>query len=76
MGKISIGKLLIVAVIILLVFGTKRLRNLGSDLGTSIKDFKKAMREEDVQDHKKNHINKENINYDKNHIETEKNKIN
>lgn len=40
---VSIGKLLIVALIIALLFGTKKLRTLGSDLGESIKGFKKAM---------------------------------
>lgn len=43
MGMVSIGKLLIVALIIALLFGTKKLRTLGSDLGESIKGFKKAM---------------------------------
>ena len=40
---ISIWQLLIVLVIVLLLFGTKRLRNLGGDLGGAIKGFKKAM---------------------------------
>lgn len=43
MGGISFWQLLIIAVIVVLLFGTKRLRNLGGDLGTSIKGFKKAM---------------------------------
>ncbi|SQK77104.1 Sec-independent protein translocase protein TatA [Tatumella ptyseos] len=41
MGGISIGHLLVVAVIVVLLFGTNKLRNLGSDLGSSIKGFKK-----------------------------------
>jgi Sec-independent protein secretion pathway components len=41
MGGISIGKLLIVAVIIVLIFGTKKFRTLGADLGASLKGFKK-----------------------------------
>lgn len=44
---ISIWQLLIVLVIVLLLFGTKRLRNLGGDLGGAIKGFKKAMGEEE-----------------------------
>ena len=40
---ISIWQLLIVLAIILLLFGTKRLRNLGGDLGSAIKGFKKAV---------------------------------
>ncbi len=39
----SIWQLLIVLVIVLLLFGTKRMRNLGSDLGSAIKGFKKAV---------------------------------
>ncbi|MDF7679476.1 Sec-independent protein translocase subunit TatA [Enterobacteriaceae bacterium ESL0689] len=55
MGSISIGKLLIVAVIVILIFGTRKLSSLGSDLGASIKGFKKAMSDdepskEDTQD--------------------------
>jgi len=46
MGNIGIWQLLIVAVIIVLLFGTKKLRNLGSDLGSSVKGFKKAMNPE------------------------------
>ncbi len=42
---ISIWQLLIVLVIVLLLFGTKRLRNLGGDLGATIKGFKSAMKE-------------------------------
>ena len=40
---ISIWQLLIVLVIVLLVFGTKRLKNIGSDMGSAIKGFKGAM---------------------------------
>ncbi len=39
----SIWQLLIVLVIVLLLFGTKRMRNLGSDLGAAIKGFRKAV---------------------------------
>ena len=44
-GGISIWQLLIILVIVLLLFGTKRLRNLGSDLGNAIKGFRGAMTE-------------------------------
>ena len=40
---IGMKELLIILVVVLLVFGTKKLRNLGGDLGSSLKDFKKAM---------------------------------
>ncbi|MCG6966273.1 MAG: Sec-independent protein translocase subunit TatA [Chromatiaceae bacterium] len=46
-GGISIWQLLIVLVIVLLLFGTKRLRNLGGDLGNAIKGFKKAMSDDE-----------------------------
>ncbi|TJY58263.1 Sec-independent protein translocase subunit TatA [Sinimarinibacterium sp. CAU 1509] len=45
MGSLSIGHWLIVLVIVLLIFGTKKLRNLGGDLGGAIKNFKQSMRE-------------------------------
>lgn len=47
MGGISIWQLLIIAVIVVLLFGTNKLRNLGSDLGSSIRGFKKAMSDDD-----------------------------
>lgn len=47
MGNIGIWQLLIVAVIIIVIFGSKKLRNLGGDLGSSVKGFKKAMQNED-----------------------------
>jgi len=43
MGSISIWQLLIIAVIVVLLFGTKKLRNLGGDLGSAIKGFKNAV---------------------------------
>ena len=42
---ISIWQLLIILAIVLLLFGAKRLRNVGSDLGGAIKGFKSAMKE-------------------------------
>lgn len=47
MGGISIWQLLIIAVIVVLLFGTKKLRGIGSDLGGAVKGFKKAMSDED-----------------------------
>lgn len=43
LGGISIWQLLIILVIVMLIFGTKRLRNLGGDLGGAIKGFRNAM---------------------------------
>ena len=42
---ISIWQLLIVLAIVLVLFGAKRLKNVGSDLGTAIKGFKQSMRD-------------------------------
>ncbi|MDR5900717.1 MULTISPECIES: Sec-independent protein translocase subunit TatA [Halomonas] len=47
LGGISIWQLLIVLGIIILIFGTKKLRNVGTDLGGAVKGFKKAMSEEE-----------------------------
>ncbi len=47
MGGISIWQLVIILGIVLLLFGTKKLRNVGADLGGAIRGFKKAMREEE-----------------------------
>lgn len=50
---ISVTKLLIVLAIIIVIFGTKRLKNVGADLGSAIKSFRSALREEeDKQDSK------------------------
>jgi sec-independent protein translocase protein TatA len=46
MGSFSIWHWLIVLVVVVLIFGTKKLRNVGSDLGGAVKGFKDAMREE------------------------------
>jgi len=45
MGAMSIWHWLIVLVIIMLVFGTKKLRNIGSDLGGAVKGFKDGVKE-------------------------------
>jgi len=46
MGSFSIWHWLVVLVVVALVFGTKKLRNLGGDLGGAVKGFKQAMSEE------------------------------
>lgn len=46
-GGISVWQLLIVLAIVIMLFGTKRLRNLGGDLGSAIKGFKKSMQDDD-----------------------------
>lgn len=46
MGSFSLWHWLIVLIIVVLVFGTKKLRNVGSDVGGAVKNFKDAMKEE------------------------------
>lgn len=46
MGSFSIWHWLIVLLIVMLVFGTKKLRNIGEDLGGAVKGFKEGMRDE------------------------------
>ncbi|WP_341304409.1 twin-arginine translocase TatA/TatE family subunit [Pseudomonas sp. TMP25] len=46
-GGISIWQLLIVLLIVVMLFGTKRIKSLGSDLGDAIKGFKKSMGSEE-----------------------------
>ncbi|EGA68325.1 twin arginine translocase protein A [Vibrio sinaloensis DSM 21326] len=53
MGGISIWQLLIIAVIVVLLFGTKKLRGIGGDLGGAVKGFKKAMSEDESDKDKK-----------------------
>lgn len=50
MANISATQLIIVLIIVLLLFGTRRLRNIGSDLGGAIKGFRKGMHENDDDD--------------------------
>ncbi|MFZ8928261.1 MAG: Sec-independent protein translocase subunit TatA [Gammaproteobacteria bacterium] len=47
LGGVNLTQLLIILVIVILVFGTKKLKNIGSDLGGALKGFKSAMKEED-----------------------------
>ncbi|AUI85003.1 Sec-independent protein translocase TatA [Vibrio azureus] len=48
MGGISVWQLLIIAVIVVLLFGTKKLRGIGGDLGGAVKGFKKAMSDDEA----------------------------
>ena len=50
LGGISIWQLLIVLAIVVLLFGTKRLGSIGSDLGSAIKGFKKSVKDDDKKD--------------------------
>ncbi|MDA7737895.1 Sec-independent protein translocase subunit TatA [bacterium] len=50
LGGISIWQLLIILVIVALIFGTKKLRNIGGDLGGAIKGFKGALQDDKKSD--------------------------
>jgi len=50
MGSFSIWHWLIVLVIVMMVFGTKKLKNIGSDLGSAVKGFKDGMRDSAADD--------------------------
>ncbi len=47
MGSMSIWHWLIVLIVVVLIFGTKKLRNLGQDLGSAVKGFKDGMKNEE-----------------------------
>ena len=58
LGGISIWQLLIILAIVIMIFGTKKLRNMGGDLGGAVRGFKNAMNEkpdekDDSEDEKK-----------------------
>ncbi|WP_428241365.1 Sec-independent protein translocase subunit TatA [Gynuella sp.] len=58
LGGISIWQLAILLVIVVLIFGTKKLKNIGGDLGGAIKSFKTAMNEEQNKPEEKNEQSK------------------
>ncbi|HJP35071.1 MAG TPA: twin-arginine translocase TatA/TatE family subunit [Gammaproteobacteria bacterium] len=50
LGGISMWQLLIILLIVVLIFGTKRLKSIGGDLGGALKSFRKAMDSDDKDD--------------------------
>ncbi len=56
MGSLSIWHWLVVLLIVLLIFGTKKLRNIGTDLGNAVKGFKDGMRGNAEQDNTEQQI--------------------
>lgn len=44
---ISLGSVILILLIVVLLFGTKRLRNMGEDLGAAVKSFRKGMQDEE-----------------------------
>ena len=53
LGGISLWQLLIVLLIVVLIFGTKRLKAIGGDLGGAVKGFRKAMADPDEEENNK-----------------------
>jgi len=49
-GGVSMWQLLIILAIVIMLFGTKRLRNLGGDLGSAVKGFRKSMQDDTTDD--------------------------
>ena len=49
MAGLSIWHVLIFAIVVMLLFGTAKLKNLGKDVGGAVKDFKKSIRDEDAE---------------------------
>ncbi|MGY0217945.1 twin-arginine translocase TatA/TatE family subunit [Endozoicomonadaceae bacterium StTr2] len=70
-GGISIWQLLIILLIVVMLFGTKRLRGLGGDLGGAVKGFKKAMSDEKGEDPKQLNNADEGMKAEKNSAEAE-----
>ena len=52
MGEFSIWHWLIVLLIVIMIFGTKKLKNMGSDLGEAVRGFKQGMKEADAPEEK------------------------
>ena len=50
MGSFSLWHWLIVLLIVVLIFGTKKLKNIGSDVGGAVNEFKKAMNDGKIED--------------------------
>ena len=48
MAGLSIWHVLIFAIVVILLFGTAKLKNLGKDVGGAVKDFKKSIKEEET----------------------------
>ncbi|ROR97942.1 sec-independent protein translocase protein TatA [Sinobacterium caligoides] len=59
LGGISIWQLLIILAIVIVLFGTKRLKNIGGDLGGAIKGFKKAMNDEEKTEQEKKNLDQQ-----------------
>ncbi|MDG2176808.1 MAG: Sec-independent protein translocase subunit TatA [Gammaproteobacteria bacterium] len=63
LGGVNLTQLLIILVIVVLVFGTKKLKNIGSDLGGALKGFKSAMKDDESKN-QQTQIEEENDTFD------------
>lgn len=75
LGGISIWQLLIILAIVLVLFGAKRLRNVGSDLGAAVKGFKSAVKEGDDQTEAKEQIETQGRTFDAEVTAKQKDKV-
>ncbi len=74
-GGISIWSLLLILGIVILLFGTKKLRNVGGDLGGAIKSFKKSMKDESAKDSDSASIDKKDDNIIEGSVVKDKEKV-
>tara|TARA_Y100001954_G_C15336535_1_gene372442 strand:+ start:292 stop:504 length:213 start_codon:yes stop_codon:yes gene_type:complete len=65
LGGISIWQLLIILAIVVMLFGTSRLRNIGSDLGSAIKGFRNSMSKDEAESVVSNAASKDESDTDK-----------
>lgn len=59
LSGIGPGSLLVILLIVVLIFGTKKLRNTGGDLGTALKNFRKSMNDDDDADKPNEQVKKD-----------------
>ena len=71
LGGIGIWQLLIILLIVVMLFGTKKLRNLGSDLGGALKGFKTAMKDDEDEGDKEENIQKSETSEESDEADTE-----
>lgn len=69
MPNISPGSLLLILVIVLVIFGTKRLRSLGTDLGGAVKGFRSAMNEAETDESSEKIEDSSDANFDSTPVE-------
>jgi sec-independent protein translocase protein TatA len=72
---ISIWQLLIILALVVLIFGTKKLRNIGSDVGSAVKSFKSAMKDGEEEGAAKRQIHDDDGDQDTAQASKEKDKV-